>query len=43
MSCDPEFGDPKVPGVEVEPGDVKLGSCAPPGQRCAVAGHGKPL
>lgn len=43
MSCDPELGEPIVPGVDVEPGEVILGKGAPPGHRWAVPGHGKPL
>ena len=41
VSCEPEFGDPNVLGVEAEPGDVIF--CIPgAGHICVGAGHGKP-
>lgn len=43
VSCEPEFGDPNVLGVDAEPGDVIFGMPgADPGHICVGAGHGKP-
>lgn len=42
VSCDPEFGEPIVLGVDVEPGEIKLGIPGPPPPHICGDGHGKP-
>lgn len=43
VSCEPEFGEPNVLGVDAEPGEVILGIPGPPPPHiCAGLGQGKP-